>query len=75
VDGPGDAYVLMLIPLSQGGLSGTRNESVLHTQMTSCEPSLERVDGSIIGRVGRTSGLDGGREEEERVRGFVDGGQ
>ena len=38
VDGPGDACILMLILLSQEGLSGMRNES--HTQVTSCEPSF-----------------------------------
>jgi hypothetical protein len=33
VDGAGDACILMLILLSQEGLSGMRNES--HTQVTS----------------------------------------
>jgi hypothetical protein len=35
--GPGDARMLMLVPLSQERLSGTRNESL--SQVTSCEPS------------------------------------
>jgi hypothetical protein len=37
VDGPGAVCILMLIPFSQEGSSGPRNES--HTQVTSCEPS------------------------------------
>jgi hypothetical protein len=39
VGGPGDAWISMLILLSQEGLSGLRNES--GTQETSCEPSPE----------------------------------
>jgi hypothetical protein len=37
VNGPGAVCILMLIPLSQEGMSGTRDESC--TQVTSYEPS------------------------------------
>jgi hypothetical protein len=60
VGGPGAACILMLILLSQKGLSGPRNES--HTQVNSCE----WLKGPITGRVGRTSRLDRGKRGNRR---------
>ena len=61
MDGAGDACILMLILLSQEGLSGMRNES--HTQVTSCEPSPQMNKGANHWVSNGTSGLDRGREE------------